>query len=234
MKPFEVSVIIPAYNEEAIIQNAVKQALDILNDSDADFEIIVVNDGSSDQTASILDTYFSRTPGIHIHHKSQNEGFGGAIRTGISLAQKKHLLCVPADSPLTSDLYESFHGHADKADLLISYRRAKVGYSWIKHLNSYVYHQLVSTLYGMRLRDYNWIHMYDRKIFTEGGITIEYDGIFMLAEILIKAKGKGYTFYQFEVEQKQRLTGIATASRPSAIIRTLRDIIFFRIRTLFG
>ncbi|MBS1618320.1 MAG: hypothetical protein JST76_07370 [Bacteroidetes bacterium] len=76
--------------------------------------------------------------------------------------------------------------------------------------------------------------MYDRKIFSEGGIVIEYDGIFMLAEILIKAKKKGYSFYEFEVEQKQRLTGIATASRPSAIIRTLRDIIFFRLRTLFS
>ncbi|MBS1618520.1 MAG: glycosyltransferase family 2 protein, partial [Bacteroidetes bacterium] len=146
MTPFAVSVLIPAYNEEEIIQSAVGQALDILIAVDADFEIIVVNDGSTDSTAQVLDTHFADREFIQVYHKLRNEGFGSAVRTGISLAQKRHLLCVPADSPLTPDLYEAFCSHAHRADVLISYRRAKIGYSWIKHFNSYVYHQLVSLL----------------------------------------------------------------------------------------
>jgi glycosyltransferase involved in cell wall biosynthesis len=230
MKPFSVSVIIPAYNEEAIIKNAVKTALDILAASDSDFEIIVVDDGSSDQTPAILDQFFGSHPRITIYHKPYNEGFGSAIRCGIKLAKKQFIFCVPSDSPLTAPLYGIFSSHAHKADVLVSYRKEKIGYSIRKHINSYVYHRLISIAFGMCLRDYNWIHMYNRKLFDEGKIEIEYNGIFMLAEILIKAKRAGFTFCEFEVEQTERLTGIATASKLTAIIKTLGEMISFRFR----
>jgi glycosyltransferase involved in cell wall biosynthesis len=230
MAAFSVSVIIPAYNEEAIIKNAVKNALNILRTAQADFEIIVVNDGSKDRTKEMLDENFATEEHILIKHKPFNEGFGSAIRTGVQLAKKQFIFCIPADSPMTADLYNVFSSNAYKADILVSYRRHKLGYSFRRHLNSYVYHKLVSVLFSLRLRDYNWIHMYHRKIFDEGKIEIEYNGIFMLAEILIKAKRARFTFYEFEVEQKERLTGIATASKLTAIMRTLEEILNFRMR----
>lgn len=224
---FQVSVIIPAYNEEAIIEGAVRAAYDILSGAGADYEIIVVNDGSSDATREILNRSFATISGIRIIHKEKNEGFGSAIRTGIAAAGRQYILCVPADSPLTPALYAAFSSHAHRADVLVSYRREKLGYSFAKLLNSYVYQRMISALFDMHLRDYNWIHMYDSRIFREGGISIRYDGIFMLAEILIRAQRGGFTFYEFEVEQTQRLTGIATASRPAAILRTVRDMLVF-------
>ena len=229
--PISISVIIPAYNEEAIIAKAVSVAQEILEAAKADFEIIVINDGSTDRTAEILNQQFANVPNISIHHKPENGGFGSAIRSGVQLAGKQYIFCVPVDSPLTVSLYEAFSSNVDKADILVSYRRAKLGYSLRKHINSWVYHGLVSILFGMRLRDYNWIHLYDRKIFDKGKIEIEYNGIFMLAEILIKAKRKGFSFFEFEVEQTERLTGIATASKWSAIIRTLGEITDFRFRS---
>lgn len=231
MKGFEVSVIIPAYNEEAIIETAVRQAYEVLVSHAADFEIIVVNDGSSDNTAAILNACFGNVPAIRIHHKNKNEGFGSAIRTGIALSTKTYFFCVPADSPLTIELYLAFSAHAAKADVLVSYRQQRVGYTPLMLFNSWLYHKTISILFGMHLRDYNWIHLYHRKIFDEGKITIEYNGIFMLAEILIKARRKGFTFYEFEVRQIQRLTGIATAAKPSAMLRTFFDVVSFRLKT---
>ena len=225
--PVSISVIIPAFNEEAIIANAVSVAESILVAAGADFEIIVINDGSNDNTGEILDRQFAQIPHISIHHKPKNEGFGSAIRSGIKLATRQFIFCVPVDSPLTTALYQAFSSNVYKADVLVSYRRQKVGYSIRKHINSWVYHWLVSRLFGMNLRDYNWIHLYNRRIFDEGKIEIEYNGIFMLAEILIKAQRKGFTFYEFEVEQTERLTGIATASKFSAIIRTLGEMTDF-------
>ena len=231
MTPISVSVIIPAFNEEAIIEGAVSIAHKILVDAQADFEIIVINDGSHDNTANILNKHFSHQKNITIHHKVLNQGFGSAIRSGVMFSKKQFVFCVPADSPLTVELYNAFSSNAFKADVLVSYRRQKIGYSLRKHINSWVYHWLVSALFNMNLRDYNWIHMYNRKIFDDGKIAIEYNGIFMLAEILIKAKRKGFTFFEFEVEQKERLTGIATASKLSAILKTLIEIISFRMRS---
>ena len=137
---------------------------------------------------------------------------------------------MPADSPLTPELYRAFSTHAPKADVLVSYRQKRIGYTPLMLFNSWLYHFTISVLFGMRLRDYNWIHLYHRKIFTEGKISIEYKGIFMLAEILIKAKRKDFTFYEFEVQQTQRLTGIATASKPSAMLCTFFDVVSFRLK----
>ena len=225
----KIAIIIPAYNEEAIIKNAVNAAYSILKTTDVDFEIIVVNDGSSDKTRQILDSNFSGNPEIKVHHKPVNQGFGGAIHTGLEISSKQFIFCVPADSPLTTDLFNSFSSHANKADVLVSYRKEKVGYSLRRHINSWVYHWLISVLFNMNLKDYNWIHMYNRRIFDEGKIKIEYNGIFMLSEILIKARDAGFTFVEFEVEQVERLTGIATASKFSAIVRTLGEIIHYRV-----
>lgn len=228
MRSFSVSIIIPAYNEEKIIEKAINQALTILNAESADYEIIIVNDGSSDKTAELINSYSNHFQKITVFHKLQNEGFGSAVRKGISMATKTHLLCVPVDSPLTIELFTIFRDKADCADIIVSYRKKRLGYSKWKLFNSWIYHILITYFFSINLRDYNWIHMYNRKIFTTGKIEIEYKGIFMLAEILIKAKRKGFTFYEVEVEQTERLTGIATASKPSAIIKTIFDVFSFR------
>lgn len=230
MNRFSVSIIVPAYNEEAIIKKAILQAYTLLVADNADFEIIIVNDGSTDNTTKIIDSNFYNTAHIFIHHKNVNEGFGSAVRLGIEKADKEYLLCVPVDSPLTADVYSAFKNNAHKGDVIVSYRQKRVGYSYWKLFNSWAYHQLISILFHIRLKDYNWMHMYHRKIFDEGKINIEYNGIFMLAEILIKAKQKKFSFFEIEVEQHERLTGIATASKPSAIIKTLAAVFSFRVR----
>jgi glycosyltransferase involved in cell wall biosynthesis len=230
MKSFAVSVIIPVYNEEAIIARSVLQAYNVLCNKGITFEIIIVNDGSTDNTANIAKHNFTHIPEIVVYNKETNQGFGSAIRSGIKLSKNKYIFCVPADSPLTEDLYLAFSANALKADIIVSYRREKIGYSIQKHINSYVYHKLISVLFDMQLQDYNWIHMYNRKIFDEGNISIDFNGIFMLAEVLVKAKRNNYTFFEIEVEQTERLTGIATASKFSAVIKTLIDVIVFSLR----
>jgi len=224
------SIIIPAYNEEAIIKKAIEEALDVLNRNQANYEIIVVNDGSTDQTKTIVDTHFSNNPNITLHHKPQNQGFGSAVRTGIQLAKQQYLLCVPADSPLSNDMYTAFAACCHQADIIVGYRVKRVGYSPRMQLNSWVYHHLISKMFGMQLRDYNWVHLYNRKIFDPGKVIIESNGIFMLAEVLIKAKLNGFTFHEIEVEQRERLTGIATAAKLSSIVKTIVEMTFFRLR----
>jgi hypothetical protein len=68
--------------------------------------------------------------------------------------------------------------------------------------------------------------MYHRRIF-DNGVTIQSKGMFMLAEVLIAAKKKGYTFYEIPVRQTQRITGVATASKLSTILKTLKEILSY-------
>lgn len=221
---FSVSVVTPVFNEEQIIESAVRTNLKLLRQFNCDFEILLVNDGSKDNSAQIIDRCFSSAPEIKIIHKAVNEGFGGAVKSGITGAKKEFILCIPADSPLTPEVLTAFAEAAGKADIIVSYRLERLGYSWRMKLNSKVFHFLVSRLFDIQLRDFNWIHMYHRRIFGDNGIKISSKGLFMLAEALIDARRKGFSFYEIPVHQTQRATGVATASKLTTVLKTLREI----------
>ncbi len=229
MKHILISIVTPIYNEEAIIASSVYQNIAAAASVTDCYEIILVDDNSTDRSRSIIESEFGKNELVSILHKEVNEGFGGAVKSGIASAKGKYILCVPSDSPLSPAIFSLFFENAVKADVLVSYRKERRGYSVLMKFNSIVFHALVSVLFNMQLRDYNWIHMYHRRIFDEGKIVITYPGIFMLSEVLIKAKRKGYTFYEFEVEQNERLTGIASASRLPTMAKTLFDIFHFWI-----
>ena len=189
---YSLSLIIPAYNEEQGINNAILANLDVLKDKVINFEIIIIDDGSKDNTKKIVEENFINTNNIKFHSKS-NGGFGSAVKKGIELAEKDYIMFAPVDSPLTNEVLNTFLSYIGKADILVSYRKSRKGYSQRMKLNSFIYHFLISKLFRLSLRDYNWIHLYKRELFNKD-IEITYDGIFMLAEVLIKAKRKGYSF----------------------------------------
>jgi len=227
-----VSLITPVFNEEDIIESAIRANIQVLESNGVLFEMIIVNDCSTDTSGLIIEKLFGSDPRIRISHHKKNQGFGGAVRTGIALSSLEYIFCIPADSPLDQAVFSAFCMNMDKADILVSYRIRRLGYNWWMRFNSTAYHILISLLFGMRLKDYNWIHMYHCKIFKSGVIRIEYDGIFMLAEVLIKADRKGYSFIEFPVDQKQRLTGIASVSKLSNILKTFIDVMDFFFKSL--
>ncbi|MBL4752391.1 MAG: glycosyltransferase family 2 protein [Flavobacteriales bacterium] len=224
-KAFSLSLIVPAYNEEEGIEYAIKSNLATLRKEGLDFEIIIINDGSIDGTKQIIEQHFAGLSEVKFESKP-NGGFGSAIRKGVTLAAKSHIIFAPVDCPLSPATLSSFLSNHDKADILVSYRRERKGYNWRMKLNSKVYNLMVSLLFGFSLKDFNWIHMYPKKMF-DSDITIEYDGIFMPAEVLIKAHKQGYSFHEFPVDMEKRTTGKATAQSLKAIVQTFRDLIKF-------
>jgi glycosyltransferase involved in cell wall biosynthesis len=225
-----ISVIVPAYNEEESIVSAVKKDIEILDAYKCNYELIIVNDGSSDNTLALLHANFKNNISVRILSNPQNQGFGGAVRTGIELATKDAIIVVPVDSPLEQVMFEAFIQHYDKADVLVSYRTERKGYNAMMKLNSWLYHQLVQCMFGINLVDYNWIHLYKTKPFRQAGIEIESRGIFMLAEVLIKCKAANLSMVEFPVTYYTRTAGIASASKLKVILKTLAELSSFRIR----
>lgn len=233
MSIYSISVIIPIYNEEEILESSLLKNLHVLNSRKIDYEIIIVNDGSSDNCRNIL-IDLKKSTKIKVFEHENNLGLGAAIRTGIKYSEKDYILCVPADSPLELDSFQSFESCLGAADVLVSYRLSRLGYTWWMSLNSIIYHRLISLLFGMKLKDYNWIHLYNRKIFSEGKIEIEYNGIFMLAEVLIKSRDLSYTFIEFPVNQTQRITGEASAAKFKNIIKTTKDAFHYFLQKRYS
>ena len=229
---FSLSLIVPAYNEALSIREAVRENIDVLEKSGIPWEVIVVDDGSNDDTKKIATEAFGSHPGVIIHSK-KNGGFGSAVKKGIELSTKNHISFAPVDSPLSKDILGQFLEFHPRADILVCYRTARLGYSLQMKLNSYIYQILISLLFGVRLKDYNWIHLYPRKIF-EPDLQIGNDRIFMLAETLIRAHRKGYSFFEFPVEMIPRRAGKKTAASFKAQYNVFRDVFSFFLKSIFN
>lgn len=224
---FSVSVVTPIYNEEEIVVQAIQQNLEALNQLQCNYEIIVVDDGSTDKSRELLDKHFASIEKVKIIHQPKNKGFGSAVMCGMEQASKDYILCIPSDNSLTISILKNFATAAGKADVIVGYRNGRNGYTCMMRFNARMFHWLVSTIFRMQLRDFNWIHLYARKIFAERKIKVQSTGIFMLAEILIRAKKEGCTFQEIFVEQSVRVTGVASASKLSTMVKTLKELLLF-------
>ncbi len=232
MIDYSLSVIIPAYNEENDIVESVQANITTLNEFNINYEIIIVNDGSTDNSLSLVESVFFNNKNVKTVSKTQNQGFGSAVKTGIQYCRKTHIIVVPVDSPLSINIYKCFHSHIGDADILVSYRKERKGYSLRMRFNSVFFHFLISNLFKLKLKDYNWIHLYSNIIFQEQKIEIKSNGIFMLAEILIKSFWAKYTFFEFPVDHSERQNGIPTAASYNVALVTAYDTIIFYIKYL--
>src|ERR1700739_1114267 len=106
-----VSVIVPAYNEEESIVSAISRDLEVLDAFKCNYELLVVNDGSADGTLDLLNTHFSQQPSLKIISNAKNQGFGGAVRTGMQHVTRESIIVVPVDSPLEPKMFQAFIEH---------------------------------------------------------------------------------------------------------------------------
>jgi len=210
-----LSIVIPAYNEEEIIVSSIQQTIDAVAGAVANYEVIVVDDGSADTTQALVKANLHKWDHIRLVINEQNGGFGAAVRTGIAAATKEYILCVPVDSPMDRETLLPFLALAPSTDIIASYRIERVGYTAQMRFNSWVYHKMVRAIFGLKLRDYNWIHLYRRAIFQK--VSFRSRGIFMMVELLVEAHRHGYRIAEIPVTQKERITGIATSVKFSTI-----------------
>jgi glycosyltransferase involved in cell wall biosynthesis len=222
--PVALSVVLPAFNEEALLAGCVRQLHAALAALRVPAEIIVVNDGSRDRTAEIADGLARELPGVVAVHQA-NQGIGGAFRTGVQRATGDYLMLWPADMPAEPADLEPFTRQFGRADVIVGVRQARLGYNPLMRFNAWLYPRLVATFFGLRLRDVNWIHAYRRALFARVNLTQR--GIPMLVEALVRLRDLGATFVEVDVVMKLRLGGVASASRFKVMWRTLTGLFNF-------
>lgn len=213
-----LSILVPAFNEQELLATALAAIGAAAAQASADYELVVVNDGSSDRTGVILDQLAAKDPHILAIHHAVNQGIGGALCTAGCNARCDRAIICPVDSPLTADQLRTYLATCADDTIVVGYRPERVGYQGWQQIGSWVYHGLASLLLGLRLRDINWIHMYPTKLFAE--VHPEFGGIVYLAEVLARAKGRGYKLVEIESPMVARIKGVATISKPLVIWRT--------------
>lgn len=226
-----LSVVFPMWNEEAGLSQAVaaaREACEGLRDTGEieDWEVILVDDASTDATGEIADEIASRDPRVRVSHHSRNRKLGGSIRTGFDCARHELLLYSDADLPF--DLAEAAKAcrllRIYRADIVSAYRHDRTSEGALRALYSYGYNWLVRGVFGLRVRDVNFaFKLCRRRIFEH--VRLESEGSFIDAELLARASRLGYRVIQFGVDYFPRTRGLSTLSSFGVIRTILREML---------
>ncbi|MCU0486690.1 MAG: glycosyltransferase family 2 protein [Anaerolineales bacterium] len=221
-----LTVFVPAYNEAANLESCVQALHDRLHALGIEAEILVVDDGSQDGSGALADALASRWSHVRVIHHPANRGIGAAFLTAVSAALGDWLILIPADLAMDLDDLPCYLEAAQQADIVVGLRSDRSDYTWIRRLISWVNIRLVQVLFGMELRQFQYISMYRTAALRQ--IKIEYwQSAFFLAEILIKARDQGFRLVEVEVRYLPRRAGRATGVRPRLVLRTVRDLLHY-------
>ncbi|GCE19871.1 glycosyltransferase family 2 protein [Dictyobacter kobayashii] len=220
-----LSVVLPAYNEEAVIEKTITTVVAALKKWTDDFEIVVVNDGSKDHTRDIIERLIGDEPRIRLMQHSENRGYGAALVTGFHTVSKDLVFFMDSDGQFDIDDLEHFFPLIEKFDAVLGYRNPRHDH-WMRKLNAWGWKQLVRLILGVRVRDLDCaFKLYHAEFFQT--LNLETRGAMINAEIMYKFKREGYTYAQVGVKHLPRQEGQATGAKPQVIVRALRELFVY-------
>ena len=217
-----LSVILPAYNEAQVIASTVSTVHSVLDGWKVDFEIIVVNDGSTDQTEAILAALAARDPRIRFVTHPVNQGYGAALVSGFAAATKELTFFMDADGQFDISDLQTFFLFIDRYDAVIGYRRDRQD-SWMRKLNAWGWKLLIGWVLGVHVRDVDCAFKLLHTDFLRQH-PLETRGAMINAELLHALKQAGGTYKELGVHHLPRQAGRATGAKLRVILRAFREL----------
>ncbi len=230
MKRYSITIFFPCYNEEQNVERVTREALEVAGRLFDDFEIIIVNDGSKDNTTAIADRLAKENPFIRVIHHEHNRGYGAALRTGFENATKELVFYTDGDGQFKIEEITKLLPLIEKSDIVSGYRIRRQD-SLIRKINAFLWGVLVNALFKINVSDVDSaFKLYKRKIFDE--ITLTSQGALIDTEILAKARAKGYTITEVGVNHYPRVAGEQTGAKLSVIFKAFKEL--FKLRSSFS
>jgi glycosyltransferase involved in cell wall biosynthesis len=222
-----ISAVLPAYNEEEVIGASVAAMVKTLESLGADYEVIVVNDGSRDRTAEILGRLGQENPRVRMVSHERNQGYGAALWTGFTSATKELVFLTDGDKQFDVDELTELLPLLDGADMAIGYRAPRAD-PLIRRLNGWGWNAIVTVLFGYTARDVDCAFKLFRRGILEH-VEVHARGATFSAEFLIKASRLGYVIRERPVSHYPRPAGQATGAKPAVILRAFHELLHLRL-----
>jgi glycosyltransferase involved in cell wall biosynthesis len=222
-KTHSLTIAIPAYNEAGSIEHVVGAALAAAKRLARSWEILVVNDGSTDQTATILARLARKHRSLRIITHPTNQGFSGAIKSCYTQATKDLIFLLPADGQVKAADCARFLKHIAHADVVVGYR-ANNPEPLSRRINSWVFHTLYRALFGVNLREISTSILWKKRILDAIRITAIPRSALIEPEVVYKAWASGARFAQVAIPYYPRHSGTPKGSSPLMIILTIREL----------
>lgn len=221
-----VSLVIPMYNEELNIEHAVQASLESLEKYARDYEILIVNDASSDASPRIAERLAAEHPRVRVLHHERNRKLGATLRTGFSAATKELVFYMDADIPFDPDVL----GRAVRcmeltdADMIAAYRHDRTLEGFKRGVYTLVYNWLIGALFGWPHRDINFSFKLMRRSVLEA-MELKSEGSLIDAELVVKAKNRGFIIQQIGIDYFPRTRGTSNLGSFTVVLKILRELV---------
>ena len=227
-----LSFFFPAHNEEANLAGLVDEALATLPTLADTFEIIAVDDGSRDATASIAQTLADQHPGVvRLVRHPVNRGYGEALRSGFGAARYDLIAFTDGDRQFkVADLgrLTARYLSPDPPDVVVGFRIKRAD-PLIRTLYARAYRLANRIFFGLLVTDVDCACKLFRRDALEG-VRVESGGAFFSAELLIRLQAAGRHVAEVGVPHYPRTAGSATGAKPQVVFRAIRDFWLLRLR----
>lgn len=217
-----LSVVVPAYNEEVNLLENLPRMVAHLEKQVGVFELILIDDCSTDATGEILERFARGRPAVVVHNEV-NLKQGGSLRVGFELASLDWVTHNAADYPFSYNDLGALLVHAASADVLVAERRTYEGASVTRRVMSAVNRWAIRVLFRAPVRDYNFVQIYRKSLLLELPSRAASTS-FITPEKLIRAHRLGYRVVEVEVDYHRREHGEATAATLGNLSRALQEM----------
>jgi hypothetical protein len=217
-----LSLCMPAYNEATNIEDTLDAACAILPEFVQRFEIVVVDDGSKDDTAELVTRYAAREPRVRLVRHEENCGYGAAVSTGLRTAAGDLVAFTDSDGQFTIlDLPQLLIG-MEGSDVVVGYRYRRAD-NWVRRMNARAWGWLIRTVLGVRVKDLDCaFKLFPRRVIDDLQLTAT--GAAINAEILVQCVQRGYRIREFPVTHYPRYHGAPTGAALRVIFKAFREL----------
>src|SRR6266567_4411034 len=217
-----LSIVLPAYNEEALIGTTLEHVLHVLAGWVKEFEVIVVNDCSTDCNGAIVSAIEEAEPRVRVVTHERNQGYGAALADGFAAASKELRFFMYSDGQFDIRDLSRLLLFIDEYDPFIGYRPERQD-SWMRKLNAWGWNVLIRNVLGIHVRDIDCAVKLLHTDFLHRH-PLETRGAMINAELLYRLTRTGCTYKEVGVNHLPRLHGRATGARLSVILRAFREL----------
>jgi glycosyltransferase involved in cell wall biosynthesis len=218
-----LSVFFPAYNDSGTIASLVISAIQTARKLTHDFEVIVIDDGSVDATADIVDELSRSYPEVKLVHHPRNSGYGGALRSGFAAASRDLVFYTDGDAQYDPcEMAVLWARFSDDVDLVNGYKISRSD-PFHRIVIGRIYHHIVKLLFGLRVRDVDCdFRLMRRSIFEK--VTLEKNSGVICLEMMKKVQDAGFRVAEVPVHHYHRAFGKSQFFNYPRLFRTAVDV----------
>jgi glycosyltransferase involved in cell wall biosynthesis len=218
----ELSIFFPFWNEEENVENTVNKAIPIASKIASKWEIIMVDDGSSDHTLDKMKDLSQKDKRLIAVSHDSNRGYGAALKTGFEKSKYKYIVFNDGDGQFDFSQINNFMGKIDNADVVIGYRKKRLDHPF-RHILMNLLKVWDFIFFGFNFKDIDCGFKLFRKEAIKKILPLKSEGAMITTEILAKLKRNKIKIAQVEVHHYPRLYGDQSGGNMRVILRAIKE-----------